>query len=182
LLDARPLEVTLTAPSRLGYTEQDPLRQAGNGPRAARTPRHRAPPTTRASRWRSSPETSGYRGASTTRTYAAALRKAGEQFGGRDPATITAPEVAEWAAGSAQDHKPGTVKLHVAALRLLFDFAGLTDANPARDPRVRLPKMTREEPQPPSAEHLEAILRVVDAKHLLALAVIEQGGMRGVRP
>ena len=115
---------------------------------------------------------------STTRTYAAALRKAGERFGSRDPATITAPEVAEWVAELAEDHKQGTVKLYVAALRLLLDFAGLAEANPARDPRVKLPKMAREEPQPPSAEHLEAILSAVDERRLLPLVVIEQGGMR----
>jgi hypothetical protein len=43
----------------------------------------------------------------------------------------------------------------------------LTDANPARDPPEKLPKMAREEPQPPSTEHLEAILRDVDTRHLL---------------
>lgn len=115
--------------------------------------------------------------ASTTRTYAAALRKARERFGTRDPAAITAPEVAEWVSQLAQDRKPGTVKLYVAALRLLFDFAGV-EPNPARDSRVRLPKMEREEPNPPSAEHWEAILGAVDARHRLLLVTVEQGGMR----
>ena len=34
------------------------------------------------------------------------------------------------------------------AVRLLLDFAGC-DPNPARDPRVRLPKQVRDEPEPP---------------------------------
>jgi integrase len=113
----------------------------------------------------------------TMRTYAAALRKAGEQFGSRDPATISGPEVAEWVAELARVRKPTTVRLYVVALRMLFDYVGVAD-NPARDPRVKLPKNTREEPQPPSAEHLEAILRAVDAKHCLPLVTVEQGGMR----
>jgi hypothetical protein len=115
--------------------------------------------------------------ASTTRTYGAALRKAGEQFAQRDPATITAPEVAEWVAQLAQERKSATVRLYVVALRMLFDFAGV-EPNPARDARVRLPKNTREEPNPPSAEHWEAIVRAVDARHRLPLVVVEQGGMR----
>jgi integrase len=109
---------------------------------------------------------------------AAALRKADEQFGQCDPATITGPEVAEWVAQLAQELKPGTVKLYVAALRLLFDFAGLAGNNPARDPRVKLPKMAREEPNPPPADHLAAILDAVDARHRLLLVMVEQGGMR----
>jgi integrase len=111
------------------------------------------------------------------RTYAAALGKAGEQFGSRDPATITGPEVAEWVAELARVRKPTTVRLYVVALRMLFDYVGVAD-NPARDPRVKLPKNIREEPQPPSAKHLEAILRAVDAKHRLPVVPVEQGGMR----
>jgi hypothetical protein len=102
--------------------------------------------------------------ASTTKTYGHALRKAGERFGGRDPATITGPEVAEWVADLAQTRAPATVKLYVGALRLLFDFAGV-DPTPARDPRVKLPKRTREEPQPRTADHWAAILGALNARH-----------------
>ena len=115
--------------------------------------------------------------ATTTRTYAAALRKAGERFGARDPATITGAEVADWVAELAQARKPATVHLYVVALRMLFDFAGV-EPNPARDPRVKLPKQVREEPQPPSAGHWEAILGALDARHRLPLVVVEQGGLR----
>jgi integrase len=115
--------------------------------------------------------------ASTTKTYGHALRKAGERFSGRDPATITGPEVAEWVADLAQTRAPATVKLYVGALRLLFDFVGV-DPNPARDPRVKLPKRTREEPQPPTAEHWAAILGALNARHRLLLITVEQGGMR----
>jgi integrase len=114
---------------------------------------------------------------STTKTYGHALRKAGERFAGRDPATITGPEVAEWVADLAQTRAPATVKLYVGALRLLFDFIGV-EPNPARDARVKLPKMQREEPQPPSAQHWAAILGALNARHRLLLLTVEQGGMR----
>ena len=57
-------------------------------------------------------------------------------------------------------HKPGTVQLYLLTFRLLLDYVGL-DPNPARDPRVKLPKRVREEPQPPPAEHVEAILGAI---------------------
>jgi hypothetical protein len=53
--------------------------------------------------------------------------------------------------GLAEKHKPGTVRLYLLTFRLLLDYAAV-EPNPARDPRVKLPKQTREEPNPPSAE------------------------------
>jgi integrase len=43
---------------------------------------------------------------------------------------------------------------------------------------VKLPKRTREEPQPPTAEHWAAILGALNARHRLLLITVEQGGMR----
>jgi integrase len=77
----------------------------------------------------------------------------------------------------ATKHKPGTVQLYLIAFRLLLDYIGV-DPNPARDPRVKLPKRVREEPKPPPAEHLEAIIAAVGKKWRLPLATIEQGGLR----
>jgi hypothetical protein len=54
----------------------------------------------------------------------------------------------------------GTVQLYLIGFRLLLDFVGLEE-NVARDRRVRLPKRTREEPQPPSAEQFAAILEAM---------------------
>jgi hypothetical protein len=39
---------------------------------------------------------------------------------------------------------------------------------------VRLPKRVREEPTPPSREHVEAILAAIPAKRRLLFVVIEQ--------
>jgi integrase len=69
------------------------------------------------------------------------------------------------------------VQQYVVALRLLLDFTG-AEPNVARDPRVKLPKQTREEPQPPSAEHLLAILGAIGERWRLLFITIEQGALR----
>jgi integrase len=115
--------------------------------------------------------------ANTTKNYRTALRKAGETFGQRDPATITASEIAEWVAALTTDYKASTVRLYLLSFRLLLDYAGV-EPNPARDPRVRKPKNVREEPTPPSANEVEAILAAVGPKWRLLLIMIEQGALR----
>jgi hypothetical protein len=86
--------------------------------------------------------------ANTIKNYRTALKRACSRFGDRDPNSLTAAEVAEWVAELAQTYKPGTVQQYLIALRLLLDFAGVDEKTFARDPRVKLPKQTREEPQP----------------------------------
>ncbi|MEJ7793693.1 MAG: site-specific integrase [Gaiellaceae bacterium] len=113
----------------------------------------------------------------TKKNYASAIRRISETFGDRDPDTITATEVAEWVALLAATRKPGTLQQCLIAFRLLLDHAG-ADPNPARDPRVKLPKRVREEPAPPSGEHMLAILDALGPKWRLLFMVIEQGALR----
>ncbi len=115
--------------------------------------------------------------ANTTKNYRTALRKAGETLGDRDPSSITVDEVASWVAELANKHKAGTVGLYLLTFRLLLDYVGV-DPNPARDPRVRKPKQTREEPNPPSAEHVEQVLAKLGDKWRLLFVTIEQGALR----
>lgn len=68
----------------------------------------------------------------------------------------------------AGSYKLGTVQLYMIAFRLLLDFVGLEE-NPARDCRVKLPKREREEPQPPTAEQLTAILEAMGEKYRLSV-------------
>jgi hypothetical protein len=100
----------------------------------------------------------------TTRNYKTALKKVGETFGHRDPVTITVDEVAGWVATLAETMKPGTIQLYLLTFRMLIDYIGL-DVNVARDPRVKLPKRVREEPTPPPAEHVLAILNEIHDPH-----------------
>lgn len=116
--------------------------------------------------------------ANTTRNYKTALKKVGETFGDRDPATITVDDVAGWVSDLATTYKPGTVQLYLLTFRMLIDYIGL-DENPARDPRVKLPKRVREEPNPPPAEHVLAILEAIhDPVRRLLFVTIEQGALR----
>jgi integrase len=114
----------------------------------------------------------------TTKNYRSALKKACERFGDRDPADLRADDVAGWVAELAETHKPGTVQLYLIALRLLLDYTG-AEPNVARDPRVKLPKRVREEPTPPPAEHVLAILDAIhNPLRRLLFITLEQGGLR----
>lgn len=113
----------------------------------------------------------------TVKSYRTALKKACDHFDGRDPATLRADDVAAWVSELAAAHKPGTVRLYLIAFRLLLDYAGC-DPNPARDPRVKLPKRVQEEPTPPPAEHVLAILAALTKRFRLLFIVLEQGGLR----
>jgi integrase len=61
--------------------------------------------------------------------------------------------------------------------KLVLDHAGV-DPNPARDRRVKLPRIIRAEVHPPTAGHVLAILDRVPRQLVLALVVLEQTGMR----
>jgi integrase len=93
----------------------------------------------------------------------------------RDPETITFADVQEWVGGLGL--KPSSVRRYTATLRLLLDFAGV-DPNPARDDRVKLPSIVGEEPNPPTAKQLLAILGAVPPRWVLPLITLEQTGMR----
>ena len=61
---------------------------------------------------------------------------------------------------------------------MLIDYIGL-DVNVARDPRVKLPKRVREEPTPPPAEHVLAILNEIhDPLRRIMFITLEQGALR----
>ncbi len=114
----------------------------------------------------------------TAKNYRSGIKKISETFGDRDPGTITAAEIAQWVAMLAETRKPGTLQQYLIAFRLLLDHAAV-DPNPARDPRVKLPKRVREEPSPPPAEHVLAILAEIhDPLRRLLFVTIEQGALR----
>jgi integrase len=106
------------------------------------------------------------------------LRRILPVFGEREPQAIAWTDVQTWLGALAADGlRPGTIHQYVTTLRLLLDFAG-TDPNPARDRRVKLPRLVVEEPTPPSAKQFLAILEHVHPRWRLALVVMEQTAMR----
>ena len=61
---------------------------------------------------------------------------------------------------------------------MVFDYAKITP-NPARDRvTVKLPHEEPEEPNPPAAEHVEAVYRLIPSNHRLALLFLDWSGAR----
>lgn len=91
---------------------------------------------------------------------------------------ITSADVAELVAQLAGTRKRATVRKTVLALGMVFDHAGI-DPNPARDKRtVKLPKETRVEVKPPTADHVLAVHRLLPERYRLPLLVLDDTGMR----
>lgn len=81
--------------------------------------------------------------------------------------------VVEW----QETLKPSSIKRYVATLRLVFDYASV-DPNPARDGRLRLPRVVGVQVDPPSASQFVTMLRAMPRRYWLPLIVLEQTGMR----
>jgi integrase len=61
---------------------------------------------------------------------------------------------------------------------MVFDHAGVTP-NPGRDRVVvKLPREEPEEPNPPTADHVETVYRLIPSKHRLALLFLDWSGAR----
>jgi integrase len=81
----------------------------------------------------------------------------------------------------AQLHAAGksreSIRKTRTALAMVLDHERVSP-NPARDSAVKLPREEREEPQPPSAEHVETVFRLIPSKHRLPLLWLEWSGAR----
>lgn len=74
--------------------------------------------------------------------------------------------------------KRETIRKSLTVLAQVLDFAGIKD-NPARDRiHVRLPRQEREEPNPPTAGQIEAVLPLMQRLYALAVLVLDATGMR----
>jgi integrase len=115
-------------------------------------------------------------GDETRKTMHSHLLRLNATFSGRDPASITPAEVQEWIAAN-MDLKPASLARYLATLRLVLDFAAV-DPNPARDARVKLPRIEHAVVDPPTAVEVDIIIATVPARWRLPLRVLEQTGMR----
>jgi integrase len=71
-----------------------------------------------------------------------------------------------------------TIRKTVSVLALVLDHARV-QPNPARDRlTVRLPREERRQVEPPSAEHVEAVVRLLPSRYRLPLLVLDATGMR----
>ena len=116
-------------------------------------------------------------GDETRKNTASHLKRLLPTFGERDPASITPSDVQEWIGAQMDDLKPSSLSRYLATLRNVLDFAGV-DPNPARDKRVKLPKIQAAVVEPPTAVQVTAILAHSPLRWRLPLRVLEQTGMR----
>ena len=99
------------------------------------------------------------------------LRQPVDEIGPDDVAALVAA-LAE--AGKSRE----TIRKTVTVLAMVFDHARVTP-NPARDRvRVRLPREERAEITPPTAQHVEAVHRLLPPAYRLPLLVLDATGMR----
>ena len=78
----------------------------------------------------------------------------------------------------AAGYKRETIRKSITHLACVFDFAWI-EPNPVRDKlRVRLPRGEVREPEPPSAEQVEAVYGLLPSKHRLALLWLDWSGAR----
>jgi len=99
----------------------------------------------------------------------------------RDPHSITdADVVAGIAALTGDTEKPlgaGTIGQYVSVLRQVLDYADVTP-NPVNSPKVKLPRGTEEEVNPPTSKEWFAIRAQAKRRSLLPLRLIECCGFR----
>ena len=78
----------------------------------------------------------------------------------------------------ASSYKRETIRKAVTHLACVFDFAEV-EPNPVRNKlRLRLPRGEFREPEPPGAEHVEPVYRLLPSKHRLALLWLDWSGAR----
>ena len=100
-------------------------------------------------------------------------------LGSRRVDAITLADVAQLVSElHAAGRKRETIRKSVTVLAQVLDYAGVKE-NPARDRVVvRLPREEREEPTPPAANQIEAVLGLMPREYALAVLVLDATGMR----
>jgi integrase len=77
----------------------------------------------------------------------------------------------------AAGYKRETIRKTRTALAQTLDVYGITP-NPARDPRVKLPKERKAHIPPPIADHVERVAETIALRYLLPLLVLDECGAR----
>jgi integrase len=100
-----------------------------------------------------------------------------KQLGTKAPEAIRWQEVQDAIGSLAEELAASSLRGYLGTLRLVLDYADV-DPNPARDRRVKLPRVESEIPTPPTASEVAAIIANAPKKWRLAIRVLEQTGMR----
>lgn len=103
------------------------------------------------------------------------LNRLNKTFGPRNPDDITVADIDRWITTELVDVKASTLLVARHTLRHVLDYADVRP-NPARSPRLRWPKDDRETGNPPSAEHVTAMLQHIAPRFLELFVYIERTG------
>jgi integrase len=117
--------------------------------------------------------------AGTMTTYEVALGRILPRLGTRPAEKLDAQTIADMVAElHAAGMKKQTIRKTVSVLAMLLDH-GRIDPNPARDRlTVKMPREEKRQVQPPTADHIEAVLRLLPSKYRLPVLVLDATGMR----
>jgi integrase len=114
-------------------------------------------------------------------TYRVALGRLYDRgLGDRPLSAIDAQTVADLVATLHSDAelRKQTIRKTVSVLAMVLDHAGV-EPNPARDRRtVKLPREEKRVVNPPTADHVEAVLRLLPPAYQLPTLVLDATGMR----
>jgi integrase len=115
----------------------------------------------------------------TMQTYRVALGRLLPRLGDTSVEAIDAQTIADLVAELHADGlKKQTIRKTVSALAMVLDHAGVKP-NPARDRViVKMPREERQQVQPPTADHVEAVVRLLPSRYRLATLVLDATGMR----
>jgi len=98
-------------------------------------------------------------------------------LGSQEPHAIGWQDVQGAVTSLAGDLAASSLRGYLGTLRLVLDYADV-DPNPARDRRVKLPRIDSEIPTPPTGSDVAAIVANAPRKWQLAIRLLEQTGMR----
>ncbi len=113
----------------------------------------------------------------TRRNYRKAKAAFSDALGSRDVRTLRVADIQAAVSAVSVALSPATLHKYVNTLRQVLDFAEV-EPNVARDRRVKLPSLVRDEPDPPDAAETVAMLSQLTHRWRLAFVTTEQTGMR----
>jgi integrase len=107
------------------------------------------------------------------------VNRAVRVIGARRAEELRSHDIAEMVAQlHSEGVAPGYIRKVLQAVAMTLDYAGV-DPNPARDRVVvRMPWNEPEEINPPTAEHVEGVYRLLSSRHRLALLWLDWSGAR----
>jgi integrase len=114
----------------------------------------------------------------TMQTYRVALGRLRPRLGTVAIDALTPQRVAELVAELTEASlRKQTIRKTVSVLAMILDEEGV-QPNPARDRKVRLPREEKRIVDPPTAEHVVAVVRLLPTRYRLPVLVLDATGMR----